>query len=316
MALSDYYTILIVLGVLLLFLLVIFGAFFIGKRKYNKENGIVKEKKVREKTGRETKTKTKRTKSSIKLSEKDAAAAAVFNKDSADGSDQEIEEDDDYLEAVNAFNADYAKNKREGGIPNSNQSVGRSPIIVADEGRTREDFIEWKPSAEERKVVREVPPVAAPVADEWNDEDLELFEARAYSFDEETQAGYVKKERSAPREAPRTTPQEYEEPITPVPAFRGHREQIHDPADDEGVQVFETFEREKPEPQPEPKFESKSAPPEPPKSNSKYAYFDSVMEKDKAENAPREWQPPEKRKSKPSEKAGMQYIELDLGDKK
>ena len=314
MALSDYYTILIVIGVLLLFLLVIFGAFFFGKRKYNRENGIVKEKKVREKTGRDAKVKTKRTKSSIKLSEKDASAAAVFNKDSTDDSYQELEEDDDYLEAVNAFNADYAKNKKASAASGSNRPVAQGPIIVVNEEKAEEGFIEWKPIVEERKIVKEAPPVAAPAADEWNDEDLELFEARAYSFDEETQAGYVKKERSAPREAPRAEIREYED--KPVAPFRGHREQIHDPADDEGVQVFETFEREKPEPQPEPKFESKSAPSEPPKSNSKYAYFDSVMEKDKAENAPREWQPPEKRKSKPSEKAGMQYIELDLDDKK
>jgi hypothetical protein len=314
MALSDYYTILIVLGVLLLFLLVIFGAFFLGKRKYNQENGIVKEKKVREKTDRETKAKPKKSRSSLKLSEKDAAAAAVFNKDSNDGSNQEIEEDDDYQEAVNAFNADYAKNKKESAASGSKQSVVQDPVIVIDEEEVEEAFVEWKPVMGERKIVKKEPPVAAPAADEWNDEDLELFEARAYSFDEETQAGYVKKERPAPREAPRAETREYED--KPVAPFRGHREQIHDPADDEGVQVFETFEREKPEPQSEPQSESKSIPSEPPKSNSKYAYFDSVMEKDKAENAPREWQPPEKRKSKPSERAGMQYIELDLDDKK
>ncbi|MDR0766869.1 MAG: hypothetical protein LBE57_00245, partial [Methanosarcinales archaeon] len=65
---------------------------------------------------------------------------------------------------------------------------------------------------------------------------------------------------------------------------------------------------------------------EPKISNSKYAYFDSVMEKEKSESAPKaaEWQPPRERNAPepssdtapPKKKSGMQYIELDLDDKK
>ena len=299
MDLSAYYPILIVFGVLLLILLLIFGAFYIGKRKYNRKNGIVKETKMKERKTKEKKVKVKNKKSSIRLSEKDAAAAAAFSKSNSD----EFENDDEYDEAVNTLKAESFKGKEK--------EVIQGPIIVVDENKAADEVVEWKPPADDKIIVaeKEEAIAAEPSADGWNDEDLELFEARAYSFDEENQAGYIKEEKPAAREP--------EPPSEPVPVFRERREQTHDPADDEGVQVFETFEK------PEPKTESKAEPvvkEEPKISNSKYAYFDAVMENEKNSAPEKEWQPPVKKEesasSEKSKKTGMQYIELDLEDDK
>ena len=298
MELTAYYPILAVFGVLLLILIIIIGAFFFGKRKYNKQNGIVKEKKAKERKTTENKTKEKKSKSSIRLSEKDAAAAAAFNKSDPDGYD-----DDEYKEAVDTLKAESLRNK--------DQEVIQGPIIVVDENKVKDDVVEWKPPADDKIIVaeKEEATIAEPAADGWNDEDLELFEARTYSFDEENQAGYVREGKPAAREP--------ETPSEPVPVFRERREQAHDPADDEGVQVFETFEK------PEQKTESKAEPEvkDGPKiSNSKYAYFDAVMENEKGSAPEKEWQPPVKKEEKASpekpKKTGMQYIELDLEDDK
>ena len=302
MDLSTYYPILIVFGVLLLILLVIIGAFFVGKRKYNKQNGIVKEKKMKERKTTEKKAKENKTKSSIRLSEKDAAAAAAFSKSNSD----EFEDDDEYKEAVSTLKAESFRN--------AEKEVIEGPIIVVDENKVQEEVVEWKPPADDKIIVAEHEKAIAaePAAEGWNDEDLELFEARAYSFDEENQAGYIREEKP--------TAGKSEIPSEPVPTFREHREQVHDPADDEGVQVFETFEREKSEQKQESKTGKEELKEDPKISNSKYAYFDSVMEKDKSSAPDKEWQPPEKRadssSSEKPKKKGMQYIELDLEDDK
>ncbi|MCL2549986.1 MAG: hypothetical protein FWE78_03500, partial [Methanimicrococcus sp.] len=143
-----------------------------------------------------------------------------------------------------------------------------------------------------------------PSENEWNDEDLELFEARSYAFDEETQSGYMKEKEQKT---------DCGEQADLAFVYRERREQNRDPADDEGVQVFETFEKETPPPAPAE---------EPEKNNSKYAYFDSVMEKDKAQNEKTEWKPPRNNdetsaedKSEGRPKKTMQYIELDLDEK-
>ena len=302
MDLTAYYPVLIIVGVLLLFIVVIVGAFLVGKRKYNADHGIVKEKKVKEKKVKEKKEKKagkEKSETDIKLSEKDAAAVAAFNKSQGEGAD----DDEEYETEVKALKEEAARNKK----------VIEGPIIIVDEKEpAEEEVIEWKPPAEEKKnaaTAENMEQAAAvipekPSGNEWDDEDLELFEARTYAFDEETQSGYMKeKEQKTDSE---------EEDLSFV--YRERREQTRNPADDEGVQVFETFEKEEPAP---PKAE------EPKINNSKYAYFDSVMEKDKAQNERAEWQPPQKRdgpsaaedKSEEKPKKTMQYIELDLDEK-
>jgi len=293
MDLTAYYPVLIIVGVILLFIVVIVGAFLIGKRKYNADHGIVKEKKVKEK-----KTGEENPETDIKFSEKDAAAIAAFNKSRG----EEINDDEKYEKEINTLKEETSKNKK----------VIEGPIIIVDENETaaEEEVIEWKPPAEDVKNTAENEESTAagvpekPAGNEWNDEDLELFEARTYAFDEETQSGYMKeKERKTESE---------EEDLSFV--YRERREQIRNPADDEGVQVFETFEKEEPAP---PKAE------EPKINNSKYAYFDSVMEKDKVQNERTEWQPPQNRnetaaveeKPEGKPKKSMQYIELDLDEK-
>jgi len=292
MDLTAYYPVLIIVGVLLLFIVVIVGAFLVGKRKYNADHGIVKEKKVKEKKGKDKKAET-----DVKLSEKDAAAVAAFNKSRGEGTEDNKESEKE----VKPLKEEAARNKK----------VIEGPIIIVDENEpAEEEIIEWKPPAEENKnAVENEEPAAVvipekPAGNEWDDEDLELFEARTYAFDEETQSGYMK-------ERERKTESE-EEDLSFV--YRERREQNRDPADDEGVQVFETFEKEEPAP---PKAE------EPKINNSKYAYFDSVMEKDKAQNEKTEWQPPRNREETPAAedksegkpKKSMQYIELDLDEK-
>jgi len=339
MDLSAHYPILIVIGVLLLFMLIVFGAFSIGKRKYNREHGIVKERKtrerpvreksvrerpIREKPIKEKEVKQKRSKkSSIRLSEKDMAAEAAFNK----GFYGESESDDEYEDAVNTLKAESVKNttretkERE----TKEREVIRGPIFFVDEHKATDEVIEWKPPTEDKKVVgktaarSESQPsdIAAPSAGEWNDEDLELFEARAYSFDEKTQSGYIREEKREEKPAAAA-------PVTShdaVPVFRERREQIHDPAADEGVQVFETSEPKKPEQKPEYMMKKEEPKAEPKVSNSKYAYLDAVIEKDKTSAPPQEWQPPGKRTESASfsekpKKTSMQYIELDLEDDK
>lgn len=293
MDLTAYYPVFAVFGVILLFIIVIAAAFILGKRKYNADRSIVKEKKVKEKKVRE-----KKNKSAVKISEKDAAAAAAFNKS------READDDEEYEKAVSTLKEESAKNKK--------QEIIEEPVIIVDEKKTipEEEVIEWKPPVEEKKTAfePEVPIAAAPekpAGDEWNDEDLELFEARTYAFDEETQSGYMKDETAEPPE-PVKTPEE------PAFVYRERREQNYDPTDDEGVQIIETEKKDEPAPAPAE---------EPKKSNSKYAYFDSVMEKEKAQSNT-EWQPPEKKseptpteqKSENKPKKTMQYIELDLDE--
>ncbi|WNY23130.1 hypothetical protein MmiHf6_04320 [Methanimicrococcus hongohii] len=295
---------------ILLVIIVAVVSLFIGKRKFNKDNGIVKEKKVKE---------PKPPKEGKKLKRKEETAPASFK--------DEFDSDEDYDNAVESLkSAPAAKPK---------QKIVEGPVIVVDENKVNEEeVIEWKPPTEEKKAVNEAAaaatpasaapaaaaaavaaaPLAEPSEDEWNDEDLELFEARAYSFDEETQSGYVSDKPVAKDETP------VEAPVETVYAFREKKEPTRNPEDDEGVQVFETKD-EKPEPV-VPKAKEEKV------SNSKYAYFDSVMEKEKAE-APKEteWQPPQERsapapssdapaESAPTKKkSGMQYIELDLDEK-
>ena len=293
MDLTAYYPVFAVLGVILLFIIVIAAAFILGKRKYNADHGIVKEKKVKEKKAGE-----KKTKSAVKLSEKDAAAAAAFYKS------READDDEEYEKAVSTLKEESAKNKK--------QEIIQGPVIVVDEKKTipEEEVIEWKPPVEEKKTAAEPGVLIAaapekPAGDEWNDEDLELFEARTYAFDEETQSGYMKDETAEP-------PEPVEAPEEPAFVYRERREKNYDPADDEGVQIIETEKKEEPTP---------ASAEEQKKSNSKYAYFDSVMEKEKSQNST-EWQPPQKKsepapaeqKSENKPKKTMQYIELDLDE--
>lgn len=332
---------------ILLVILVAVVSLLIGKRKYNKEHGIVKEKKV--KAPREKKEKPAK-----KLKRAESAATASSFKD-------EFDSDEEYEDAVESLKtAPAAKPK---------QRVVEGPVIVVDEKKVNEEeVIEWKPPTEDKKSVAEpetvpvkeadpmnatastataasvtpdtasaasatpvfvaapVPP-AEPSENNWNDDDLELFEARAYSFDEETQSGFMTDKTAAVAATAAVEEKPAEVPPENIYAFREKKEPSRNPEDDEGVQIFETKD-EKPEPAP------KIAPKDEPKvSNSKYAYFDAVMEKEKMEKET-EWQPPEQRtapaasaapttsnqgtsatSATPKPKKSMQYIELDLDDK-
>ncbi|MCL2863182.1 MAG: hypothetical protein FWE54_03715 [Methanimicrococcus sp.] len=320
MDLTALYPVLIILGFILLFIIVVIGAFLIGKQKYNANNGIVNEKKVKEEKVKEEKVKEKKSNSDIKLSEKDAAAIAAFNKSGKEGTD----DGNEYERDVSTLKEEAARNKK----------VIEGPVIIVNDNEQNEqsepakkaeveEIIEWKPPAEENNSAAESNTAESnaaesntaaipdkPAGDEWNDEDLELFEARTYAFDEETQSGYMK-EREQKKDGA-------DEEAEMAFVHRERREQIHDPADDEGVQVFETFEKDKPAETP-----SKAAQEEAKRNNSKYAYFDSVMEKEQTEKESTDWQPPQKRdesapaegKSESKPKKSMQYIELDLEDK-
>lgn len=292
----------------LLIIIVAVVALLVGKRKYNQDNGIVKEKKV--KAPKEPKKPKEKTGRKLRRAEETAPASFA----------DEFDTDEDYDNAVASLKTAPAAKP--------SQKVVDGPVIVVDEKKVNpEEIIEWKPPAEDKKaVVEPVQPAADPVIaaaaaapappaepseSDWNDEDLELFEARAYAFDEETQSGYVS---DKPKETKPEKP--VEAPAETVYAFRERKEPTRDPSDDEGVQVFETKE-EKPDPapaKPTAKDESKV-------SNSKYAYFDSVMEKEKSVQETK-WQPPQERAAPaplesetPKKKSGMQYIELDLEDK-
>lgn len=293
----------------LLIIVVAVVALLVGKRKYNQDHGIVKEKKV--KAPKEPKKPKEKTGKKLRRAEETAPASFT----------DEFDSDEDYDNAVESLKTAPAAKPA--------QKVVNGPVIVVDENKVnQEEVIEWKPPTEEKKTVAEpvkptvepvvaaaavaaVPP-AEPSESDWNDEDLELFEARAYSFDEETQSGYVS---DKPKETKDEKPAEA--PAETVYAFREKKEPSRDPSDDEGVQVFETKD-EKPEPAAKPtaKDESKV-------NNSKYAYFDSVMEKEKSVQETK-WQPPQERSAPspsssesetPKKKSGMQYIELDLDDK-
>ena len=254
MDLSAYYPILVIIGVLvlviLLFVLVIAGAFFIGKRKYNRDHGIVKEKKSDEK--KENEPVEQKTVNTVSKEEE------------------------------NTVKTEVAEEKT--------QEIIEGPIIIVDENKIEDDeIIELNPQEKEE--------INSPSSGEWDDEDLELFEARTYSFDEKTQSGYVQEvNKNAPPVATESD----------VTAREGHG-QSHDPSEDEGVQVFETTENEKTE------LRETKTPDESRKSNSKYAYFDAVMEKEKTENAYKGWQSSEKKA--PPLKKETDYIELDLKDK-
>ncbi len=291
----------------LLVIIVAVVALLVGKRKYNQDNGIVKEKKVKApKEPKKPKEKTGR-----KLRRAEETAPASFT--------DEFDSDEDYDSAVESLKTAPAAKPA--------QKVVNGPVIVVDENKVnQEEVIEWKPPTEEKKAVAEpvkpaaepvvaaAPAVTAPPAEpsenDWNDEDLELFEARAYSFDEETQSGYIS---DKPKEVKEEKPSDAS--AEPVYAFRERKESTRDPADDEGVQIFETKDEK-----PEPAVSKPTAKDEPKVNNSKYAYFDSVMEKEKTQET--KWQPPQERSAPaPSEsettkkKSGMQYIELDLDDK-
>ncbi|WP_316560055.1 hypothetical protein [Methanimicrococcus stummii] len=294
---------------ILLVIIVAVVSLLIGKRKYNKDNGIVKEKKVKE-------PKQKKAKEGKKLKRAEESAPAKFT--------DEFDSDEDYDNAVESLKSESGKPK---------QKVD-GPVIVVDENKVNEEeVIEWKPPSDDKAVVDAAPesdasvtdtaaqnsavaataaaaPLAAPSEENWDDDDLELFEARAYSFDEETQSGYVSGKPSDADAEP-----VIEAPVETPYAFRERKESSRDPADDEGVQVFENTD-EKPEPA-APKAKDEKA------NNTKYAYFDAVMEKEKSEVKETEWQPPQAR-SKPESslaetsnkpKKSMQYIELDLDDK-
>ncbi|MBZ3935948.1 hypothetical protein [Methanimicrococcus blatticola] len=292
---------------ILLVIIVAAVSLFIGKRKYNQDNGIVKEKKV--KAPKEPKKSREKTGKKLKRAEETAPASFT----------DEFDSDEDYDNAVESL--------RAAPISKPSQKVVDGPVIVVDENKVNpEEVIEWKPPTEDKKVIEAAPdvnePVPAPVVvapldepseSDWNDEDLELFEARAYSFDEETQSGYVSE-----KTPDKVDEKPIEAPAETVYAFREKKEPSRDPSEDEGVQVFETKD-EKPEPVPVKPIAKE----EPKVNNSKYAYFDSVMEKEKSQE---QWQPPQERSapasaSSPSEsgapkkKSGMQYIELDLDDK-
>ncbi|MDL2260909.1 hypothetical protein LJC08_01490 [Methanimicrococcus sp. OttesenSCG-928-J09] len=341
---------------ILLVIIVAVVSLLIGKRKYNQEHGIVKEKKVKA-------PKVKKENTGKKLKRAESASTPSSFKD-------EFDTDDEYDNAVESLKtAPAAKPK---------QRVVEGPVIVVDEKKVNEEeIIEWKPPTEDKKVISEqksavnetdnsasaatastatastatassaaaaastaataapvaaAAPLAEPSESNWDDEDLELFEARSYSFDEETQSGIVT-DKSAAAAVAAKEEKPAEVPPETMYAFREKKEPSRNPEDDEGVQIFETKD-EKPEPAP------KIVPKEEPKvSNSKYAYFDAVMEKEKMETKKEtEWQPPEQRtapatppasaasdsaasaasastSATPKPKKSMQYIELDLDDK-
>lgn len=289
-------------------ILVIFAAVFgllIGKHKFNKNHNIGKEKKI----------KTVKSESEKKTRHSENAVAASSFSD-------EIETEEDYGRAV--------KSLKEEKAGKTSQKIIEGPVIIIDENKVNnEEVIEWKPPAEDKletkpeikgdenpaskEAISTHTVVSSDISlseEEWNDEDLEIFEARAYSFEEEKNG------------SPNTPASQNQDVVLEeTDTFRARKEQIYNSADDEGVQVFETKE-EKPEPEPFPKEEVKV-------STSKYAYFDSVMENEKTA-APvktessallerKESEPLLERKESDSvpaskKKSGMQYIELELDD--
>ncbi|MDR0768211.1 MAG: hypothetical protein LBE57_07320, partial [Methanosarcinales archaeon] len=234
MALSDIPIYVYPILFILLVVIVAVVGLLIGKRKYNQEYGTVQEKKMKE---------PKPPKEGKKLKRKEEDAPANFK--------DEFDTDEDYDGAIESLKAAPASKQR--------QEVVAGPIIVVDENKiNEEEVIEWKPPTEEKKTVSEAASAAnAPAAvtaaslaepseDEWNDEDLELFEARTYSFDEETQSGYISNKPPAAKEEKSAEAEET------VYTFRERKEQSRNPADDEGVQIFETKDEE-PEPAVQPK---------------------------------------------------------------
>ena len=282
---------------ILLVVIVAVVCLLLGKRKYNQKHGIVKEKKVKE------------------LQKPDEGKKLKHKEDTA--SKNELDTDEDYDNAIESLRAaSAAKSEADAAEDSDENKVGEDEVI------------EWKPAVEERSAApaeTEAPaavvaaPLAEPSEDEWNDEDLELFEARAYSFDEETQSGYIT-DRTAAGTAAAAAHEEKpaEDSAESIYAFRERKGQTRDPEEDEGVQVFETREERLAQ------DAQLKAEDEPQKvSSTKYAYFDSVMEKEKAEKPPQaEWQPPQETSESasdtapPKKKSSMQYIELDLDDKK
>ncbi|MDR2944519.1 MAG: hypothetical protein LBU81_05490 [Methanosarcinales archaeon] len=322
--------------ILFIVLVIIVAVVFllIGKRKYNQDHGIIKEKKVRApKEPKKLKQKTGR-----KVKYADDAVPAGFTGDFS--SEEEDDGEADFLKPSPAAKP-------------SQKTVSGQAAAVGEKNAAPEKIIEWKPPAEDKKAVVEssqsapdsmiyaAPPAAtaspasapsaaaSPVAvssaaapsavppseppeSGWNDEDLELFEARAYSFDEETQSGYIS---DKPPEINAEKQTEVSE--NAVYPFRERKGPSRDPSEDEGVQVFETKD-EKPE-----SASVKPVAKEEKVNNSKYAYFDSVMEREKSREEAK-WQPPQERTVSESsdsktpdskKKSGMQYIELDLNDK-
>ena len=304
MELSDIPIYVYPIAFILIVILVAAASLLIGRRKFKKANGVapeIKEKPVK------PKGKTLR---------KSESAQERAENDYRD----ELDSEEEYKKAIEALRAKPVEKP--------------APVAAVEQEDEDEQIIEWKPPAEEKPEMKSEPqeqeaaepevvepeekpepavipvvPIAAvpePQEENWNDDDLELFEARAYSFDEETQSGYIS-EKSV-----NEAPVEIVEPDKDIYAYRD-RKPNYDPADDEGVQFLGTKEDERPVSAPEPVANEK-------RINSKYAYFDSVMEKDKGSSG---WKPPEKRapmpapepEKKKTKKQNMQYIELDLDEK-
>jgi hypothetical protein len=317
--------VLYLIAFILLVIIVAVVSLLVGKRKYNKANGKTPEKKVKTAKPKSGK-KLRKTDPPIHISEE--YNNGNINENAAQNSSfrDELDSDEDYDNAVASL--------KSASTEKTSQTVVSGPVIVVDEKKINEEqIIEWKPPTEEKKEIKSenvaaaaavtaaasaetkdetpiiVAPVPAPSENDWNDDDLELFEARAYSFDEETQSGYV-----AGNAAPNAEETKEAEVDETIYAFR-ERKSTRDPSEDEGVQFLETVE-EKPEKVSEPVAKER-------KTNSKYAYFDAVMEKEKSSPA-EDWKPPEKKEPAPAaepptekkpKKSGMQYIELDLDEK-
>jgi hypothetical protein len=208
---------------------------------------------------------------------------------------------------------DAGTKKEKHAAPNSTQEVIEGPVIIVDE----EKVVEWKPPAEKKigestaeheegKKENHMQETSKSSLfeertlskDEWTDDDLEIFESRTYAFDSDdeeadctisaTEPLYTSRDRTAKR----------------------------DPSDDEGVQVFDTND-----------FKGKDfkkghakAPAEPQKQwHPKYAFIDSVIEKEKFGNSQQGQQQDddaviyEKRQANKAKKnSSIQYIELDI----
>ena len=268
----NYTTLLYPLGYILLIVLVAAAALLIGKQKYKKAHPAEKKAKT--------------------------TPSEPENRNLSAGTPVTADETRD-----KTAETDPAE------VPNSTQEVIEGPFIIVDE----EKVAEWRPPSEKRigELAEEQEQSEkqescqnaqaaeqAAANDEWTDDDLEIFEARAYAFsaDEET-----------PAEA---ASEPADDKDTDYLFFTREHETVHDPAEDEGVEVLEV----KDLPQKE-----NTVPAEPKHANSKYAYFDSVMDKEKSENEKTGQcqaddaviygtKPEDKSKKNPS----MQYIELDL----
>ena len=286
---------------IVLLILVAAAGLLFGKQKYNKANPYaMKEERPKKKDTEGRSKQNIRTFMAEKPQddslEEDMKVAPDYTQKNTENPVAFADEEKNYNSRSTAFVFEK---------PQEDPAKETSPVSDPEE----EKIAEWKPPSESKndegaeynenekhesvQVIQEKDDIQErTLNDEWTDDDLEIFEARTYSFDKEENAA---------------------DDTFEAGTFFTNRDRVpkRDPSEDEGVQVIETNDFKRREELP---------PVEPPKqSNSKYSYFDSIVEKDLYESAKQEQLRSDdavvyetnRTKKNPS----MQYIELDLNEK-